>query len=714
MSIGKRNKNHLKQHAGVSAVGVEPPEPPKSDDPLYFWTNHPTDNYAIDLHSFAAGQFENPHPLGNNAGQWGGAYRGRSNLIAELAPAIQASVYLLAKASAIGYEFALRTWWRLFDAYEKTPLANGELPPRIESVTDINELHEAFAHQRGIHQSTFRKFRKLANAIRQSRRLPLLLCPPPKYATLMRTLTPDDQAKELKIAIKQDWERVRKTWARNDAIREEADRRERGESARILDEEDDRLLNNWQYFRRVQLKTGAILPNSSQLLDKNIRSAFSTKGLELKVMRSIFFPTAEEADIAFHLALMNSGWNPSTLINLDAESPWLVTPHSKDQAQLVLATDWFSESQDDEKATLQTAKRRAKGKIQFCTGLLKHKASPPYIVAAYLKRVAPLRELIKQQYAEAVKELGDMRNRQANAKIIEAQYLRTQKLRQRCSNVWLYVDVKGEVNQLDWRTWKRYKTRGEKHASYLDLLLKRLNTKRAERGKSAIAAVTCSDFRDIYARWVYKQSNGNILAVMLALGHSTITSTINYIENNLFSTENDAHALRFMTQLIGQLREGRIDLAILAQLVRNGALTPEMEARLKEYRALMKSRVGIGCSSPRHPPEHIAPNHTPGHLCGTNLCLKDCHNAKFLPESLNGIAMRVEELLIMLERLPRETFLLGGFNMELDSGEYLLETLYPTEAVCLAREKWNQRIASGEHIVPGLGHINQDKFEATT
>lgn len=350
--------------------------------------------------------------------------------------------------------------------------------------------------------------------------------------------------------------------------------------------------------------------------------------------------------------------------------------------------------------------------MQFCTGLLKNKASPPYIVEAYLKRVAPLRELLKQQYELAVKELEDMRSCQASSKIIAAQYLKVQRLRQRCRNVWLYIDNKGSINGLNCHQWTRYKPTGETRVvTYLDLLLNRLNSKRAECGKISIAAVTLSDFRDIYARQVYKQSGGNILAIMLALGHSSISSTINYLENNIFSAENDTHALRFMTHLIEQLREGRIDLTILAQLVRHDVLTADMEARLKEYRALMKSRVGAGCSSPRHPPEHVAPNHVSGRLCGTNRCLKNCHNAKFLPESLDGIAMRVEELLMMVERLPRETFLRGGFNIELESGEYLFGTLYPAEDVYLVREKWRKRIISGEHIAPGLGYINQYKLE---
>lgn len=132
-------------------------------------------------------------------------------------------------------------------------------------------------------------------------------------------------------------------------------------------------------------------------------------------MRSICFPTLEEAEIALHMALMNSGWNLGTLTNLDAESPFLVAPHPKNQAQFVLS----SGVEEETEATLQASKPRAKGKMQFCTGLVKHTSSPPFIVAAFLKRVAPLREQLKQQYTEAVKVLAQMQSSHADAKIVD-------------------------------------------------------------------------------------------------------------------------------------------------------------------------------------------------------------------------------------------------------------------------------------------------------
>lgn len=137
-------------------------------------------------------------------------------------------------------------------------------------------------------------------------------------------------------------------------------------------------------------------------------------------MRSILFPTAEEADIAFHLALMNSGWNPTTLVNVDANFPFLVTTHPKNSKQLVLSVET-----KDEELTLQGTKPRAKGKLQFCMGLAKNLSSPPVIVGNYLKRVEPLREILMRNYEAAKEELATMQSANIDQKVLEKLYKKT-------------------------------------------------------------------------------------------------------------------------------------------------------------------------------------------------------------------------------------------------------------------------------------------------
>ena len=43
---------------------------------------------------------------------------------------------------------------------------------------------------------------------------------------------------------------------------------------------------------------------------------------------------------------------------------------------------------------------------------------------------------------------------------------------------------------------------------------------------------------------------------------------------------------------------------------------------------------------------------------------------------------------------------------DMDTGEELLESLYPSAAVAEARTAWRARILAGEHLIPGLGRVD--------
>lgn len=705
MSIEKRNKDHLKEHGGVALV---PPVLPKSDDPLLFWTDHPTENTLVDLHIFANGELTNPSSFATN---WPGPFTGRPLLIAELAPALNACCTMRRKTTTEGYLSALRAWWRLFDAIDATLATDGRPIASVTSVADLSAHHEAVAHRQGISSRNFNNFIKIVDMSRKLRRLPGLGWIAPGRSEPIRNLIPEDQAREIKIAIKQDWEQIRKSWATNDKVRAEAERRARGEPPVALDDEETRRLDNWQYLQDIQRQTGVLLPSGKQLMGNwKCERTLEKRGLNRSLMRSIAFPTVEEVDVAFHLALLNSGWNPSTMQRIDSTNPFLLTDHPKNKGQLVMTTEASNaESDESGEATLHASKPRAGDRIQFCTGKKSHPSSAPMVVEAYLKRVGPLREVLAQELQAAQVELDRLRMAGAGLKRLGQQLKWVQKLERGCRCVWLYLDREGKICWIDTdnNRWNRYNKSANSKGfeSYLDRVRERLNRKRAEQERQLIPKVTRSDFRDIYARWVYTASKGNILAVMLALGHRRIGSTVSYMENNIFTAENDETIRRWGIHLFNELGQGRIDLAILAQLMRNGPLTTEMKTRLTDYRLLMRSRVGVGCTDPRRPPPDVAPNHVVGRLCGTHRCLKDCPNAKFLPESLDGIAMRVEELMSMMDHLPRETWLRGGFDEELESGEALLQELFPGDAVAVARGRWRQRIVGDEHLIPGLGHI---------
>lgn len=409
MSVRNKSKDHLKQHGGAELV--ETALAPQSDDPLRFWTQHPTENTIVDLYVFAHGESKNPRS--NGSGSWSGPFLGRPELIMELAPAIQARLSLAAASTCQNYTSALRSVWRMLDLLEAATAADGRFVERLTSVKDLTYLHEAAAHRAAIDSVRFSIFLRIADDTRRLMCLPPLLWSAPLEKVPSRQLIPVDQAKVLKIAIKQDWEKVRKAWARNDAIRrgDEPDtlsEREKRDTSIVCQyaERNDELRRNWQHLARIQKATSRTLPTPEQLAD-GASSLNASTGLETSLMRSIAFPTVEEADIAFHAALMGSGWNPSTLITgLDATLPERIFQHPKDTKQYVLVVD-APEAKEKEAGdvTMQGTKRRAGGRLQFCMGQKRNPASPPAIVAVWLERTAPLRDQLKHDCAAASAEL---------------------------------------------------------------------------------------------------------------------------------------------------------------------------------------------------------------------------------------------------------------------------------------------------------------------
>ena len=722
MSIENKNKDNLKDHGGVELVA--PALPPISDDPLRFWTGHPTENTLIDLNEFANGASTTGNPTGG--GTWMGGFSGRTELIAELASAIQARCSLTTKATSIGWQVAMRHLWRACDEVESTITPEGHTVDRLTSVRHFTHLHEAALHRAKVHRTHFGRIVSVINDVRRLLRLGGLIWTTPKGGEPNRLLIPDSHAKALKIGIKRDWERVRKTWERHDDIRAgiEPDtlnefEKQNPSVVQNYAEQNGILKQHWLHFERVQKRTGKKNPTTSELYEGKTQSFHARRGFNVSKVRAIVFPTAEEAHIAFHSALMRSGWNPSTLINgIDATFPQSIFKHPKDTKQIVLSVDAKEgdepdNTEDFEEFNMQGSKRRAGGRLQFCTGLKKDPDSPPNIVAAYLERTKELRTQLHKDVKQAYIKYECLVAQDANKEVIERQFQRIQKLQQGTRNVWLYVDYSGNINWLDIYKWTNFRSpyspRLNGLCSYLELVTWRLNAQRGTHGEDPIAVVTPSDFRDIYARWVYLQSGGNILAVMIALGHARLQSTDGYVNNNIFNAENDETVRKFMTHLFDELAFGRLDLTILAQLVRHGAMTDEMNARLNEYRTLTRSRIKVACADLRNPPINVDPDHVEGKRCKTHRCLKECPHARFLPESLDGIAMRVEELTVISDHMSIDAWIRGGFDKELEAGEYLLAEFYAPEEVEKARTHWREKILAGKHVVPGVGFVRRQE-----
>ena len=244
-----------------------------------------------------------------------------------------------------------------------------------------------------------------------------------------------------------------------------------------------------------------------------------------------------------------------------------------------------------------------------------------------------------------------------------------------------------------------------KQASFLAVLIDQVNRERAMRGAIPIPSVAQSDFRDIFATFLWRQSGGNLFVVMRLLNHAHLATTERYVDNTILNAERDQQARTFLDHLFAELGKGRVDIAILTHLQRHGAVTPEMEARLHEFRALQRSRIGVACKDPTNPPTEIQPKTEGRRLCTPQRCLLCKPHAVILPESLPGVAMRVEELEAIQRAVPVETWLGSDYQQELSNGLDVLR-LFPADDVRNARAFWENAIGAGAHRIPGLSHTH--------
>lgn len=680
MSLRNINKDylaeHMEQEPGSLTVVMTGTELPDHEDPLRFWTLHPQENILIDLTPFACGQSE----ARKKGRLTKGPYSGRPRLILQLAPAIRANLLGKARGTIQRAMDSLRAWWRLLDGVEDRAALSGVPMDRVEDVRQLTGAHYTCALGQvpgveGIAGGRIKPFRYWVNLVRRSLREPTLHWPVSRDASSTLRLPPEDQCTDLRIALKQEWYGVLRRWQKMDSVK--------ANGFHPANAEDQGLSKHWCWFQDTQRRTGKVLPSFDELRNGIASSYFAQKtGLNLATMCSLVFPSRWDVDTAFHQCLVNTGWNASTMLSLNALATFLSD------------NDW-----DPARYTLVGSKARADGKEQVVDGLWKTSYGPGYIIRQLLERTAPLRIQLQDTLAAERTAYVRMQRTDTSVDDLTRQLNVIQTIEEGCRSVWLYVDVNGEINWLSGAQAGAYTQGDGKPKLYLTVFLRLLNKSRKSVGKAEIPRVTPRDFRNMFATYVWRISGGNLLDVMAALNHAWLQTTDDYLNQNILNQERDATILTFLNLLFAQLGVGRLDLTILAHQLRYGALTPEMEQRLAEYRALPHAWPGIACKDPRHPPKKIHDtSRVP--VCSGERCLLCTTNAVILPEALETVARRVEELIAYRSAVPIAAFQ-GAPADELANGLLVLK-LFPLDEVEKARANWVSAIESGQHRVPGL------------
>ncbi|MBW0169689.1 MAG: hypothetical protein KXJ61_05615 [Hydrogenophaga sp.] len=572
---------------------------------------------------------------------------------------------------------ALREWWRLFDVVEGDLADHGVPSQKVRSVKDIGELHRQRAFDDNMRRGPFGAVLAAINIARKAQGLRQLLWSRPAFRPRARHLPPESQVREVRIALKHGWFATLDRWQTADELLA---------GREPTDAEELRLLRNYRMLEAAQLHAGQPRPRKDEVLNGRNASSFYADGFSLSDMFRGRYPDAEDIRYAFYLCLASTGWNPSVLLTIDANSGFIET-HPKDPTRYLL----------------RGYKARSRSE-QYSEGLYKSQGSAGVVIQTLISRTEPLRVQLRKELNRQEFEYQRMLRDGEPAEQLDAQRKVVTKLQIGVSSPWLYVATStDEIVWLDPNLSVYAKgVNGGEGTSFLDGLIGRLNADRSR--DQQIAPMTAGDFRDAFAAYAYRISGGMVLYVMKALGHKSPQSTQIYLNKTQLNDQSVELFRTFSNALWSEIKvHKRLDPTIVAKCSRDGEANAVERARLDSYRTLSRSRIGVGCKDPTRPPAHIAPNfRVDGRaMCHVQRCMLCLEHAVIFPDSLPGLTKRLAELRAIQRRMSVIAFLESSFGQEMENTELALSG-FNDDAVAASVRDWESRIYDGTHFVIDL------------
>jgi hypothetical protein len=681
VTLRKVSKDHLPpQRAELSLVDTRE-YLQRTGSPLKFWTLHATKPFLVDLTDLQTGQ-ERPKKPGMD-GRWLGGYSGRPSLIHELLPAIKEKLMWASEKTCKGCIADLKNWWRLFDEME-APANNPELAlAPTNSVKDLTYLHQQLAVQR-FSPGTFSAFRSIADMTRRANGMSPLVWNGPESLKPTRDIPTSAQSRVIFTCIKREWFKAIDRWTLVDNMLT-------GTCVPLSEEQVNLHLNaefSGPLFATGILTTEAIKKHWEKKTGRSSRTLWRD-GLAIETMFAAFFPTAFEIKIGFHLALIGGGWNVQTLLDLPVNADASISDcmpflrnHPRDPSRYII-TGYKARSTFD----------------QIMHGDWKSDRSPGKVIRTLVERTWPLRQELVRNLRVAELTLNSLISTHADVASITKARTIVLELQRKSRSVWIYRS-KGSIEALSAETYDKH----ERNTPILRIIVERINEHRS-LSDGNIPWVKASDFRDIFAEYVYRVSGGSVLAVQKALGHRSPFTTSKYLDNKIINAASARTFVTYTNEMWSMcFSSGQLDHTVLRQILEREHITPEQRLRLAEYRKLKKSRIGVGCKDPTNPPARIAPQFKPNGqtLCTVQRCTLCIENAVIAPESLDGLAMRLVELRYLRTQVPIEHFCRGeatSWQIELENTETALLG-FDSSVVETALNKWLQRVEKGEHSVP--------------
>lgn len=541
--------------------------------------------------------------VGHASANWGGALRGRPVLAEQLWPHILRQLEGQSSPAIQGLQSSIRVFYRFLDAYEQA------FDERINSLQDVNAAlsvvwlapvdqkwkmpsHSAYC--------AVGKIIKDAHIAVHGRERPYLWAHYPKAGKVLgKNLPNHDSVRYLIRSLKNDVRAIYARWERCDKLASTGvDLRSiyvPRELRKGIDKGGGPLANGYvaceadahATYRGIITDTGNPFPSPSE-----IREAFGLGAVESPSLKRLGFwpkndfgeavsmeqlkyglyPSRSDVSVMAGLFIAQSGWNASTLLSLDISSSEWAQPHGMVKSSRLMM--------------LQSWKARSK-QYQWVLSIEKMKTGPYQIIKRLIDRTSSIRSF-----------LG------AGSDVPKETLL---------LSPWVYVGGIGAYASTATALSIAGKHSGAGLEGWWKAYLTKYN-KQAPEGKRFSGSVTLSDFRDIFAEYVFKTSRYNWLYAQWALGHKSVKTTRHYLRTLMWKRAGEAQLLKITTILIDGLEvSARVDpVEIRARAEFNYEPSEADIDRLEKYREkkseLKLTYSGYYCSDPTHPPREIDPS----------------------------------------------------------------------------------------------------------
>lgn len=413
--------------------------------------------------------------------------------------------------------------------------------------------------------------------------------------------------------------------------------------------------------------------------------------LPIAELQAGLYPTVEDLCCFACLIMARTGWNPSTVLSIDvSNSDWAVR-HGDPESDLWRLIAW---------------KERAKAwQDTLCRG--RHTTGPYHLVGALIDRSAPLRRLA-EEYPErflSPKELAG-----------KSPFLAAAQKNKMGSVVALLPNGRDGLTSKWWRSVRDEHNRSVDEASKKVVAAMMKNGASGSKDASARARVRIpddmipSDWRDLYAAFVFVDSRYSWLMVQWALGHKRLSSTRHYLRSRLWRKFGEERLAAVQDLMVSQIEDGELNYPVMrAKLEFGHEASPEDLARLKAFREGRKSNVqtpsGYDCTTPFNPPKELDPgNPSDGSMrarCGDRCPGCPCAIA-FNPSAM-------AKRLVRLRMIRSEISLAAWHESQFASDIECLENdllQWPEETVKGLIDRWQSAFSTGEERLNPWAGLN--------